>query len=106
MADKFLQAADAGDTGAGVTAFCGHGGGRADGEAAEPVQPAQNQPADWLRRVFGGADGGQGCRTKVGLESDAQNFLLMHAIWARTWRGVIGSAIAAGVMLSKYVLAM
>ncbi|MDI5212545.1 sodium ion-translocating decarboxylase subunit beta, partial [Salmonella enterica subsp. enterica serovar Montevideo] len=41
---------------------------------------------------------------KVGLESDAQNFLLMHAMGPNV-AGVIGSAIAAGVML-KYVLAM
>ncbi|EEJ7550311.1 sodium ion-translocating decarboxylase subunit beta [Salmonella enterica] len=41
---------------------------------------------------------------KVGLESDPQNFLLMHAMGPNV-AGVIGSAIAAGVML-KYVLAM
>ena len=41
---------------------------------------------------------------KVGLEADAQNFLLMHAMGPNV-AGVIGSAIAAGVML-KYVLAM
>ncbi|ECF0762316.1 hypothetical protein E0T21_22970, partial [Salmonella enterica subsp. enterica serovar Stanley] len=41
---------------------------------------------------------------KVGLASDPQNFLLMHAM-GPTVAGVIGSAIAAGVML-KYVLAM
>jgi len=40
----------------------------------------------------------------VGLESDGQNFLLMHAMGPNV-AGVIGSAIAAGVML-KYVLAM
>ncbi|EOF5158102.1 sodium ion-translocating decarboxylase subunit beta, partial [Salmonella enterica] len=33
---------------------------------------------------------------KVGLESDAQNFLLMHAMGPNV-AGVIGSAIAAGV---------
>ncbi|PCR43162.1 oxaloacetate decarboxylase subunit beta, partial [Klebsiella pneumoniae] len=41
---------------------------------------------------------------KVGLEADGQNFLLMHAMGPNV-AGVIGSAIAAGVML-KYVLAM
>ncbi|WP_024155969.1 sodium ion-translocating decarboxylase subunit beta [Salmonella enterica] len=41
---------------------------------------------------------------KVGLASDPQNFLLMHAMGPNV-AGVIGSAIAAGVML-KYVLAM
>ena len=41
---------------------------------------------------------------KVGLEADHQNFLLMHAMGPNV-AGVIGSAIAAGVML-KYVSAM
>ncbi|MGR6981527.1 sodium ion-translocating decarboxylase subunit beta [Testudinibacter sp. P27/CKL/0425] len=41
---------------------------------------------------------------KVGLESDSQNFLLMHAMGPNV-AGVIGSAIAAGVML-KYIAAM
>ncbi|WP_074180803.1 sodium ion-translocating decarboxylase subunit beta, partial [Salmonella enterica] len=41
---------------------------------------------------------------KVGLESDPQKFLLMHGMGPNV-AGVIGSAIAAGVML-KYVLAM
>ena len=41
---------------------------------------------------------------KVGLEADNQNFLLMHAMGPNV-AGVIGSAIAAGVML-KYVAAM
>ncbi|MDU6150004.1 MAG: sodium ion-translocating decarboxylase subunit beta, partial [Haemophilus parainfluenzae] len=38
---------------------------------------------------------------KIGLEADNQNFLLMHAMGPNV-AGVIGSAIAAGVML-KYV---
>ena len=41
---------------------------------------------------------------KIGLEADNQNFLLMHAMGPNV-AGVIGSAIAAGVML-KYVSAM
>ncbi|SXD47814.1 oxaloacetate decarboxylase subunit beta [Klebsiella quasivariicola] len=41
---------------------------------------------------------------KVGQDADGQNFLLMHAMGPNV-AGVIGSAIAAGVML-KYVLAM
>ena len=36
---------------------------------------------------------------KLGLESDSQNFLLMHAMGPNV-AGVIGSAVAAGVMLS------
>ncbi|WP_139387664.1 sodium ion-translocating decarboxylase subunit beta, partial [Salmonella enterica] len=45
-----------------------------------------------------------GVANKGGRESDPQNFLLMHAMGPNV-AGVIGSAIAAGVML-KYVLAM
>lgn len=41
---------------------------------------------------------------KLGLEADSQNFLLMHAMGPNV-AGVIGSAIAAGVML-KYIGAM
>lgn len=37
---------------------------------------------------------------RVGQEADAQNFLLMHAM-APNVAGVIGSAIAAGILLSK-----
>ncbi len=41
---------------------------------------------------------------KIGLEANHQNFLLMHAMGPNV-AGVIGSAIAAGVMI-KYILAM
>ncbi|MCW9710815.1 sodium ion-translocating decarboxylase subunit beta [Avibacterium sp. 21-586] len=41
---------------------------------------------------------------KIGLEADHQNFLLMHAMGPNV-AGVIGSAIAAGVML-KYISAL
>lgn len=37
---------------------------------------------------------------KVGLESDSQNFLLMHAMGPNV-AGVIGSAVAAGVLLNQ-----
>ncbi|WP_266097512.1 sodium ion-translocating decarboxylase subunit beta [Klebsiella michiganensis] len=67
------------------------------------MQPEQNQPADWLGRVSAVPMAAR-VSNKVGLESDAQNFLLMHAMGPNV-AGVIGSAIAAGVML-KYVLAM
>jgi len=36
---------------------------------------------------------------KVGLEANPQNFLLMHAMGPNV-AGVIGSAVAAGVMIS------
>jgi oxaloacetate decarboxylase beta subunit len=38
---------------------------------------------------------------KVGLESDPGNFLLMHAMGPNV-AGVIGTAIAAGVMIATY----
>ncbi len=63
VADKFLQPQTLGILVLGVIAFCvGTAGGGADGETAEPVQPEQNQPADWLGRGVGGADGGQGVK--------------------------------------------
>jgi len=39
---------------------------------------------------------------KLGLEANPQNFLLMHAMGPNV-AGVIGSAVAAGVMI-KYVI--
>jgi len=36
---------------------------------------------------------------KLGLEADPQNFLLMHAMGPNV-AGVIGSAVAAGILLS------
>jgi len=38
---------------------------------------------------------------KVGLEANGQNFLLMHAMGPNV-AGVIGSAVAAGVMISFF----
>ena len=81
----------------------GTAAGGADGEADERVQPAQNQPADRLGGVSAVPMAAR-VSNKVGLEADGQNFLLMHAMGPNV-AGVIGSAIAAGVML-RYVLAM
>jgi len=39
----------------------------------------------------------------VGAKEDPQNFLIMHAM-APNVAGVIGSAVAAGVFLSRFVL--
>ena len=39
---------------------------------------------------------------KVGLESDPHNFLLMHAMGPNV-AGVIGSAVAAGILLSVFL---
>jgi oxaloacetate decarboxylase beta subunit len=38
---------------------------------------------------------------KVGLESDPQNFLMMHAMGPNV-SGVIGSAVVAGVLISVF----
>jgi oxaloacetate decarboxylase beta subunit len=38
---------------------------------------------------------------KVGLEEDPSNFILMHAMGPNV-AGVIGTAIAAGVMIAVY----
>ncbi len=39
---------------------------------------------------------------RVGLESDPHNFLLMHAMGPNV-AGVIGSAVAAGILLSVFL---
>ncbi|STT52431.1 oxaloacetate decarboxylase subunit beta [Klebsiella pneumoniae] len=104
VADKFPAAADAGDPGAGGDRLLrGDRRRGADGEADERVQPAQNQPLIGSAGVSAVPMAAR-VSNKVGLEADGQNFLLMHAMGPNV-AGVIGSAIAAGVML-KYVLAM
>ncbi|HHC1303254.1 TPA: sodium ion-translocating decarboxylase subunit beta [Salmonella enterica] len=100
VADKFLQPQTLGILLLGVIAF---GIGTAAGVlmakllnlcSKNKINPLIGSAVPMAARVS----------NKVGLESDAQNFLLMHAMGPNV-AGVIGSAIAAGVML-KYVLAM
>ena len=41
-------------------------------------------------------------RTKVGLDKNTHNFLLMHAMGPNV-AGVIGSAVAAGILLAIFM---
>ncbi len=97
-------AADAGDPGAGVIAFCV--GTAAGVLMAKLMNVFSRHKINPLIGSAGVSAVPMAARVsnKVGLEADGQNFLLMHAMGPNV-AGVIGSAIAAGVML-KYVLAM
>jgi hypothetical protein len=68
------------------------------GAAHAPHRRQADQPAHRRRRRVGRAHGGPG-RQSVGLEADPHNFLLMHAMGPNV-AGVIGSAVAAGVMIT------
>ncbi|MBZ6610043.1 sodium ion-translocating decarboxylase subunit beta, partial [Klebsiella pneumoniae] len=95
VADKFLQPQTLGILVLGVIAFCV---GTAAGVLMAKLMNV------FSRHKINPLIGSAGVSNKVGLEADGQNFLLMHAMGPNV-AGVIGSAIAAGVML-KYVLAM
>ncbi|EMG9277617.1 TPA: oxaloacetate decarboxylase subunit beta [Enterobacter cloacae] len=104
VADKFLQPQTLGILLLGVIAF---GIGTAAGVLmAKLMNRYSKNPINPLIGSAGVSAVPMAARVsnKVGLESDSQNFLLMHAMGPNV-AGVIGSAIAAGVML-KYVLAM
>ncbi len=104
VADKFLQPQTLGILLLGVVAF---GIGTAAGVLmAKLLNLCSKNKINPLIGSAGGSAVPMAARVsnKVGLESDPQNFLLMHAMGPNV-AGVIGSAIAAGVML-KYVLAM
>lgn len=104
VADKFLQPQTLGILLLGIIAF---GIGTAAGVLmAKLLNKFGNTPINPLIGSAGVSAVPMAARVsnKVGLEADAQNFLLMHAMGPNV-AGVIGSAIAAGVML-KYVLAM
>jgi len=104
VADKFLQPQTLGILVLGVIAFCG--GTAAGVLMAKLLNLCSRNKINPLIGSAGVSAVPMAARVsnKVGLESDAQNFLLMHAMGPNV-AGVIGSAIAAGVML-KYVLAM
>ncbi|MGR7315123.1 sodium ion-translocating decarboxylase subunit beta, partial [Klebsiella aerogenes] len=109
VADKFLQPQTLGILLLGVIAFCV---GTAAGVIAFCVGTAAGVIMAKLMNVFSkhkinpliGSAGVSAVpmaarvSNKVGLEADGQNFLLMHAMGPNV-AGVIGSAIAAGVML-------
>ncbi|VEG72570.1 oxaloacetate decarboxylase subunit beta [[Pasteurella] aerogenes] len=104
VADKFLQPQTLGILVLGVIAF---GIGTASGVLmAKLMNRFSKNPINPLIGAAGVSAVPMAARVanKMGLEADHQNFLLMHAMGPNV-AGVIGSAIAAGVML-KYIAAM
>jgi oxaloacetate decarboxylase beta subunit len=98
-ADKFLNAETLGILGLGAVAFCI---GTACGVLlAKLMNKYSSTPINPLIGSAGVSAVPMAARVsnKVGLEANPQNFLLMHAMGPNV-AGVIGSAIAAGVMLS------
>ena len=104
VADKFLQPQTLGILVLGVIAF---GIGTASGVLmAKLMNKFSKEKINPLIGSAGVSAVPMAARVsnKVGQEYDKQNFLLMHAMGPNV-AGVIGSAIAAGVML-KYISAM
>lgn len=104
VADKFLQPQTLGILVLGVIAF---GIGTASGVLMAKIMNRFSK--DKINPLIGSAGVSAvpmaaRVSNKLGLEADHQNFLLMHAMGPNV-AGVIGSAIAAGVML-KYIGAM
>ncbi|MWQ14883.1 sodium ion-translocating decarboxylase subunit beta [Glaesserella parasuis] len=101
IADKFLQPQTLGILALGIIAF---GIGTASGVImAKIMNRFSKTPINPLIGSAGVSAVPMAARVsnKLGLEADKQNFLLMHAMGPNV-AGVIGSAIAAGVML-KYI---
>ena len=104
VADKFLQPQTLGILALGIVAF---GIGTASGVImAKIMNRFSKTPINPLIGAAGVSAVPMAARVanKMGLAEDKQNFLLMHAMGPNV-AGVIGSAIAAGVML-KYISAM
>ena len=104
VADKFLQPQTLGILALGIIAFSI---GTASGVImAKIMNRFSKNPLNPLIGAAGVSAVPMAARVanKIGLESDKQNFLLMHAMGPNV-AGVIGSAIAAGVML-KYISVM
>jgi len=98
-ADKFLQATTLGILALGAVAFCI---GTASGVLmAKLMNKFSDTPINPLIGAAGVSAVPMAARVanKVGLESNPHNFLLMHAMGPNV-AGVIGSAVAAGVLLS------
>ncbi len=101
VADKFLQPETLGILGLGVVAFCI---GTACGVLmAKALNRYGSTPINPLIGSAGVSAVPMAARVsnKMGLEANSQNFLLMHAMGPNV-AGVIGSAVAAGVMI-KYL---
>lgn len=102
MADKFLQPQTLGILALGIVAFCvGTAAGLLMAKAMNKVCKDKVNP---LLGSAGVSAVPMAARVtnKIGLEANPQNFLLMHAMGPNV-AGVIGSAVAAGVMI-KYVI--
>ncbi len=102
MADKFLQPQTLGILALGIVAFCvGTAAGLLMAKAMNKVCKDKINP---LLGSAGVSVVPMAARVtnKIGLEANPQNFLLMHAMGPNV-AGVIGSAVAAGVMI-KYVI--
>ena len=98
-ADKFLNPETMGILGLGAVAFCI---GTASGVLmAKLMNVFAKQKVNPLIGAAGVSAVPMAARVanKVGLESNPQNFLLMHAMGPNV-AGVIGSAVAAGVMIN------
>ncbi len=98
-ADQFLQATTLGILVLGAIAFCI---GTASGVLmAKVMNKFSDTPINPLIGAAGVSAVPMAARVanKVGLESNPHNFLLMHAMGPNV-AGVIGSAVAAGVLLS------
>ncbi|WP_227515535.1 sodium ion-translocating decarboxylase subunit beta [Marinobacter salinus] len=98
MADKFLDPQTLGILGLGIVAF---GVGTASGVLmAKLMNKLSKEQINPLIGSAGVSAVPMAARVsnKVGLEANPQNFLLMHAMGPNV-AGVIGSAVAAGVMI-------
>ena len=104
VADKFLAAETLGILSLGIVAFCI--GTAAGVLMAKLMNVFSTNKINPLIGSAGVSAVPMAARVsnKVGLESNPHNFLLMHAMGPNV-AGVIGSAVAAGVMI-KYVSAM
>ncbi|CAK6715255.1 Oxaloacetate decarboxylase beta chain [Vibrio harveyi] len=102
VADKFLQPQTIGILALGIVAFCI--GTMTGVLMAKLMNRFTSEKVNPLIGSAGVSAVPMAARVsnKVGLEANAQNFLLMHAMGPNV-AGVIGSAVAAGVMI-KYVI--
>jgi oxaloacetate decarboxylase beta subunit len=102
-ADKFLNAQTLGILAMGLVAFCvGTAGGVLLGQVMRKLSGDKINP---LIGAAGVSAVPMAARVvnKVGMEDDPHNFLLMHAMGPNV-SGVIGSAVAAGVLLNALKL--
>ena len=102
-ADKFLNAETLGILAMGLVAFCvGTAGGILLGQVMRKLSGNRINP---LIGAAGVSAVPMAARVvnKVGMEDDPHNFLLMHAMGPNV-AGVIGSAVAAGVLLNALKL--